>query len=64
MSTTLEERAPTTHQMARSHIRLENIVYTTYTTHSESSSGRGRVPVNTRKHDRRAEPPDHEGPIQ
>ena len=62
-STNLEEWAPTTHQMARSHIRL-NLVYTTYITTSESSSGRGRVPANARKRDRRAGPPDPEVPIQ
>ena len=50
--------------MERSYIRLETLIDTTPTTPSELRSGRTRMPASTRKHDRWAEPSEHEDPIQ
>ena len=57
-------RTPTTHQVARPHIRLENFIQTTHTTPGKPRSGRSRTPANAREHEGRAKPPEHEDPVQ
>jgi len=56
-----EPKSPNHHQMVRNHIRLKAFIQAT---HTAPSKQRGSwMPADARKHNQRAEPPEHGDPL-